>query len=331
MADFNKGDFTQQGVDGHVTAKLRLNAKRYVDLDLTTNETESGCTITGSVYDSLNDIVYPIGRAKTITSKTITENGTYNASADDCDGYNPVTVNVPQPTGNIAITENTAEGEPLDVSQYATATVNVPTPAPERHYVIPNGTYTSMVQGGLSGVYMPNNYFFAPEIIFNIDGVEHILKGERSYAPGVGVNILFSEESTNIGFIQVLPSFNGMSGTFIVTSDTEATPHTISAYYVGEKKYWQILSVKNSTVQFVQYETYWGGSNLYSEVINIDNDEYTAPILVYPMLTSIHCCYANGTASSIVCSTNVNLSDGYYSKPSDENNLAFITWNDNVS
>ena len=29
------------------------------------------------------------------------------------------------PSGNIAITENTAEGEPLNVSQYATATVNV--------------------------------------------------------------------------------------------------------------------------------------------------------------------------------------------------------------
>lgn len=30
------------------------------------------------------------------------------------------------PTGNIEITENTTEGEPLDISQYATATVNVP-------------------------------------------------------------------------------------------------------------------------------------------------------------------------------------------------------------
>ena len=29
------------------------------------------------------------------------------------------------PSGNIEITENTAEGEPLDISQYATATVNV--------------------------------------------------------------------------------------------------------------------------------------------------------------------------------------------------------------
>ena len=61
MPDFNKGDFTQQGVDGHVNAKLRLNAKRYVDIDLTSNEQASGCTISGHVYDSLNDITYPIG------------------------------------------------------------------------------------------------------------------------------------------------------------------------------------------------------------------------------------------------------------------------------
>lgn len=92
MTDFNKGDFTQQGVDGHVNAKLRLNAKRYVDIDLTSNEETSGCTISGHVYDRLNDITYPIGSA---------------------------------PSGNIEITENTAEGEPLDISQYATATVNV--------------------------------------------------------------------------------------------------------------------------------------------------------------------------------------------------------------
>lgn len=92
MTDFNKGDFTQQGVDGHVNAKLRLNAKRYVDIDLTSNEEASGCTISGHVYDSLNDITYPIGSA---------------------------------PSGNIEITENTAEGSPLNIAQYATATVNV--------------------------------------------------------------------------------------------------------------------------------------------------------------------------------------------------------------
>lgn len=94
MADFNKGDFTQQGVDGHVRATLRLNEKRYVNLDLTTNENARGVTISGKVIDELNNLEYPIG------------------------GVNP--------TGNIAITENTTEGVPLDISQYATATVNVP-------------------------------------------------------------------------------------------------------------------------------------------------------------------------------------------------------------
>lgn len=92
MSDFNKGDFTQQGVNGHVRATLRLNEKRYVELDLTTNENARGCTISGNVHDRLNNLDYPIGAA---------------------------------PSGNIAITENTVEGESLDIAQYATATVNV--------------------------------------------------------------------------------------------------------------------------------------------------------------------------------------------------------------
>ena len=33
----------------------------------------------------------------TIIPKTLTANGTYNASSDSADGYSPVTVNVPQP------------------------------------------------------------------------------------------------------------------------------------------------------------------------------------------------------------------------------------------
>jgi len=61
MPDFNKGDFTQQGVAGHVNANLRLNEKRLVNIDLTSNEEAEGCTITGSVKDLLNDKVYNIG------------------------------------------------------------------------------------------------------------------------------------------------------------------------------------------------------------------------------------------------------------------------------
>ena len=61
MPDFNKGDFTQQGVNGHVNANVRLNEKRLVNIDLTSNEEAEGCTITGTVKDLLNDKVYNIG------------------------------------------------------------------------------------------------------------------------------------------------------------------------------------------------------------------------------------------------------------------------------
>lgn len=58
---FNKGDFTQQGVAGHVNANIRLNEKRLVNIDLTSNEEAEGCTIAGTVTDLLNDKVYNIG------------------------------------------------------------------------------------------------------------------------------------------------------------------------------------------------------------------------------------------------------------------------------
>ena len=61
MPDFNKGDFTQQGVNGHVNATVRLNEKRLVNIDLTSNEEAEGCTIVGTVKDLLNDKVYNIG------------------------------------------------------------------------------------------------------------------------------------------------------------------------------------------------------------------------------------------------------------------------------
>lgn len=57
---FNKGDFTQLGVAGHVNANLRLNEKRLVNIDLTSNEEDEGCTISGQITDLLNNVVYPL-------------------------------------------------------------------------------------------------------------------------------------------------------------------------------------------------------------------------------------------------------------------------------
>ena len=56
----------------------------------------------------------------TIEPLSVTANGTYSAPSGT-DGYAPVTVNVPQPSGSITITENGTH----DVAAYASANVNV--------------------------------------------------------------------------------------------------------------------------------------------------------------------------------------------------------------
>lgn len=68
------------------------------------------------------------GGGSSLGTKSITANGTYNASSDSLDGYSQVTVNVPQgvtPTGTkqISITENGTTTE--DVTNYASAEISV--------------------------------------------------------------------------------------------------------------------------------------------------------------------------------------------------------------
>ena len=64
------------------------------------------------------------GGEATLINKNISSNGTYNASSDNADGYKKVVVNVPNPsTGSLSITSNNT----YDVTNYASAVVNVPT------------------------------------------------------------------------------------------------------------------------------------------------------------------------------------------------------------
>ena len=86
---YDKGDFTQQGINGDVSALVRLNEKRVMKVVLSSDDESDNCDISGAVYDLLNDNVYPIGAGV---------------------------------SGNIEITEN---GENINVAPYATATVNV--------------------------------------------------------------------------------------------------------------------------------------------------------------------------------------------------------------
>ena len=86
---YNKGDFTQQGVNGDVSALVRLNEKRVMKVVLSSDDESDNCDISGKVYDLLNGTSYDIGSGV---------------------------------SGNIEITEN---GENINVAPYATATVNV--------------------------------------------------------------------------------------------------------------------------------------------------------------------------------------------------------------
>lgn len=87
---YNKGDFTQQGINGDVSALVRLNDKRVVKMVLSSDDESSNVDVTGTVYDYLNGETYPLGGST--------------------------------PTGTITITEN---GTGIDVAQYALADVNV--------------------------------------------------------------------------------------------------------------------------------------------------------------------------------------------------------------
>ena len=66
------------------------------------------------------------GGGAVLTTKNISENGTYNASSDSADGYSQVTVAVPASAVDSGTKNITANGNNQDVVGYAAVNVNVP-------------------------------------------------------------------------------------------------------------------------------------------------------------------------------------------------------------
>ena len=108
MPDYNKGDFTQQGIDGFVEGGLHLNEKRCLTAKISTDEDSAGLdSVEINIHDHLNDLDYTItGENLVVGENTIggggghlstvefEENGTYYPFDYEAYGFGEVTVNV---------------------------------------------------------------------------------------------------------------------------------------------------------------------------------------------------------------------------------------------
>lgn len=102
------------------------------------------------------------GTAATLGTKTIDENGIYNASDDSLDGYSQVTVDVPEPEGSITLSYDTNGTYSEDIKDYAYADVTVNVPVPEVHTQSKTVTATTSQQ-----IVTPNPGFVLDQVTVN--------------------------------------------------------------------------------------------------------------------------------------------------------------------
>lgn len=102
------------------------------------------------------------GTSATLGTKTIDENGIYNASDDSLDGYNQVTVDVPEPEGSITLSYDTNGTYSEDIKDYAYADVTVNVPVPEVHTQSKTVTATTSQQ-----TVTPNPGFVLDQVTVN--------------------------------------------------------------------------------------------------------------------------------------------------------------------
>lgn len=76
MPTYNKGDFTQQGVDGYVDGSLELNQKRIVDVRVSSDEeSETISDVNIKIRDELNDLEYDITGSNLATGENVIGGG----------------------------------------------------------------------------------------------------------------------------------------------------------------------------------------------------------------------------------------------------------------
>ena len=99
------------------------------------------------------------GGSATLGTKTISNNGTYNASSDNLDGYSQVTVSVPASAVDTG-TKNISTNGTHDVIGYANAAVSVPASAVDSgtKSITSNGNNQDVIGYAAVNVNVPNTY-----------------------------------------------------------------------------------------------------------------------------------------------------------------------------
>lgn len=130
----------------------------------------------------------------TLIEKNITANGTYNASADDADGYSSVNVSVNPILITKSITENgtyTAHSEPGAPDGYSTVTVDVPTGSADITQGISYFSHT--IDNSSSDVYTAE--FTGKYLVVNCEVVGQSSSAHNTSADVTSTGTLLSKDS----------------------------------------------------------------------------------------------------------------------------------------
>jgi len=105
----------------------------------------------GSNIDVAEYVTADVNVQPNLGTKSITTNGTYNASSDNLDGYSQVVVETPVPSGTLNVTAN---GD-YDVTNYVQASVSVPGSPSGKITITENGTDVNIAQYATADIIVP--------------------------------------------------------------------------------------------------------------------------------------------------------------------------------